>query len=519
MKHSHAPAGLLQLRPRIKKGFALSWRGLGVTAFILCAASLVGLLFYRVGITEANIVTMYLLAVLCTALATSGRLYGILASVASVLVFNYLFTVPRFTLKFNDVSRYSVTFFVMFAAACITSTLAMRVKAQAQRATREAARSELLLKISQALQRAEGEAQILSETATRLSEFLHASVLLWPVQAGRPGEPFSHAPEDGAAPGSSPADRQALCQVAAWGGQARAGRLYLAVGQSVPPLAVAGLAGNGGAYVPDSFDQPLVQALLSECALALEKDRMRREKSRVELSAQQEQLRSNLLRTISHDLRTPLTSISGSAGILLNNSSALDEAARHQLYADIYADSLWLIQVVENLLSITRLENGALDLHLQPELVEDVVGEALQHLSRRSGEYRLTVSLQGELLMARMDSRLITQVIINLVNNAIKYTPPGTKITLRAQRQGGMVRFEIADEGPGVPEEAQKKLFQMFYTASGAGGDSRRGLGLGLALCRSIVEAHGGEIGMYANQPHGSVFYFTLPAEEAGQYE
>ena len=152
----------------------LSWRDMGRTAGILCAASLVGLLFYKAGITEANIVTVYLLAVLCTALATDGRVYGISAAVASVLVFNYLFTVPRFTLKFNDVSRYSVTFLVMFIAACITSTLTMRVKTQARQAARKAHRSEVLLETSQALQRAEGEQQIFTAAAEHLSRLLRA---------------------------------------------------------------------------------------------------------------------------------------------------------------------------------------------------------------------------------------------------------------------------------------------------------------------------------------------------------
>ena len=156
----------------------LSWRDMGRTAGILCAASLVGLLFYKAGITEANIVTVYLLAVLCTALATDGRVYGISAAVASVLVFNYLFTVPRFTLKFNDVSRYSVTFLVMFIAACITSTLTMRVKTQARQAARKAHRSEVLLETSQALQRAEGEQQIFTAAAEHLSRLLRAGVSL-----------------------------------------------------------------------------------------------------------------------------------------------------------------------------------------------------------------------------------------------------------------------------------------------------------------------------------------------------
>jgi len=143
-----------------------------------------------------------------------------------------------------------------------------------------------------------------------------------------------------------------------------------------------------------------------------------------------------------------------------------------------------------------------------------VAGEALQHLNRRSAEYPIRVDIEDDLLMAKMDSRLITQVIINIVNNAVKYTPPGTDITLSARREGDTVRVEIADTGPGIPQEAQGRLFQMFYTAGNDRGDGRRGLGLGLALCKSIVEAHGGKIGMRANEPHGSVFFFTLQAEE-----
>ena len=295
----------------------LSWRDMGRTAGILCAASLVGLLFYKAGITEANIVTVYLLAVLCTALATDGRVYGISAAVASVLVFNYLFTVPRFTLKFNDVSRYSVTFLVMFIAACITSTLTMRVKTQARQAARKAHRSEVLLETSQALQRAEGEQQIFTAAAEHLSRLLRAGVSLYPVRDGALQPPLvCDAQGTEAAPCTTERELRAARTVLRCGGQAGARTavcpdaecLYLAVGASVPPLAVAGVALRKG-HIPDDFDRNLMAALLNECALALEKERIAREKSDAELQAQQEQLRANLLRTISHDLRTPLTSL------------------------------------------------------------------------------------------------------------------------------------------------------------------------------------------------------------------
>ena len=191
-----------------------------------------------------------------------------------------------------------------------------------------------------------------------------------------------------------------------------------------------------------------------------------------------------------------------------------DAKTKHQMYVDIYDDAMWLINLVENLLSVSRLEGGQMNLHLSTELIGEVVAEALRHINRRSAEHHLHIQSGDEYLLAQMDAHLIVQVIINIVNNAVKYTPPGTDITLSARREGDTVRVEIADTGPGIPQEAQGRLFQMFYTAGNDRGDGRRGLGLGLALCKSIVEAHGGEIGMRANEPHGSVFFFTLQAEE-----
>ncbi len=236
--------------------------------------------------------------------------------------------------------------------------------------------------------------------------------------------------------------------------------------------------------------------------------------SKQSVQAQRDQLRANLLRTISHDLRTPLTSISGNAVILMQNAKVLDEGKKNQLYSDIYDDSIWLINLVENLLSITRIENGGMTIRMEPELLSEIIAEALSHLNRRKDEYKISVSLSDDLLMAKMDSRLIIQVIINIVDNAMKYTPPGTRIKIWGCQEGKMVRVEISDDGKGVSDEAKDKLFEMFYTADNHCGDGRRGLGLGLSLCKSIITAHGGEIGIRDNLPHGTVFYFTLQAQE-----
>ena len=232
------------------------------------------------------------------------------------------------------------------------------------------------------------------------------------------------------------------------------------------------------------------------------------------METQRERLRANLLRAISHDLRTPLTSISGNAGVLMEKSIQLPEEKKQELYTAIYDDSMWLVNLTENLLSVTRIENGTMHIRMEPELLEEVFEEALSHLDRQAANHHISTHLDDDLLMARMDVRLVVQVIINIVNNAIKYTPEGSHIVLSAARKDDMAEVSIADDGPGISDEAKPHLFDMFYTASQGKADTRRGLGLGLNLCQSIVTAHGGTISVADNAPHGTVFRFTLPIAE-----
>ncbi len=253
--------------------------------------------------------------------------------------------------------------------------------------------------------------------------------------------------------------------------------------------------------------------------LAIQNIRNIEEKERAALLAKNEQLRADLLRAISHDLRTPLTSISGNAANLLANDAKLDDEARHQIFLDIYDDSFWLINLVENLLSITRIEDGRMNLRLSTELVGEVIEEALRHANRKSSEHTIQVDLPDELLLARMDARLIVQVLINLVDNAVKYTPAGSTITVAARQQDGFAALSVTDNGPGIPPQLQSHVFDMFYTGEHTVADSRRSLGLGLALCKTIVDAHGGTITLTDNIPHGCVFTFTVPLGEVTLHE
>ena len=497
------------------------------TVLILVLCTGMGFLFSAIGLAITNVVLIYILGVMAVALFTTGYIYSLLSSLLSVLIFNFFFTEPYYSLQSSP--DYFATFAVMFAAAILSSSLTSRIKTQSVQTANKAYQTEVLLSTSQLLQKAEDREAILNVMLKQLSRLLEHSVLYYDKADGAlSSEPvFNEIEEDH---GFDHVDLSAEWEAAEWVGRngKHAGRstrkwsqakcLYMAIRGENRVWAVAGIRADNAPSI-DEYRKNLMISILDECALAIEKDHMTREKQRVEESARQEALRANLLRAISHDLRTPLTSISGNAAILLEDSGDLCESRKKTLYASIYDDAIWLNGLVENLLTITRTENGTIKLNLQPEMVSDAIEEALRHLDRNAANRKIATDLQDDLLMARMDSALIVQVLINLINNAVKYTPENAKITIGAKSQDGMAVLWVEDEGQGIPEGDENKVFEMFYTGVKRSPDSRRGIGLGLALCRTIVQAHGGEINVKNVRPHGAKFWFTLPIAEVEEYE
>ncbi|MEG1847713.1 MAG: sensor histidine kinase KdpD [Lachnospiraceae bacterium] len=493
---------------------------------MLTGATLLGLLFYSFGISESNIIMVYILSVLITAIITTQKPYSLISSFVSVLAFNFFFTDPRYSLNAYD-NDYPITFFVMFMAAFITSTLAAKIKQHAMQAAETAYRTKILLETNQLLQKGKGKSAIVTVIANQLTKLLKKDIIFYLAENKELMTPSVFTVNEQEIAKEYMSDNEKA--VAAWVyknnkhagattntlGSAKC--LYLAIRVNDTVYGVVGIALSKEPM--DSFEHSIVLSILGECALALENEKAVREREESAILAKNEQLRANLLRAISHDLRTPLTSISGNAGILLASADAIDDAKKQQLYTDIYDDSLWLITLVENLLSVTRIEDGTMNLRMNPELIDEVITEALLHINRKSIEHTIVVEQSNEFIMANMDARLIVQVIINMVDNAIKYTPEHSKITIRVEKAETMVIVEIADNGGGIPEEAKAKIFDMFYTLTSKIADSRRSLGLGLALCKSIITAHGGEISVLDNQPHGTIFRFTLPAKEVVLHE
>ncbi len=485
------------------------------------ASTIIGYGFFAVDLREANIITIYILGVLLAAIWTNGHLYGALASFLSVIAFNFFFTVPRYTLQANA-PDYPVTFLIMLLASVISSTLATRVKKQARQSAKKAYYMELLMNGSQKLQQGRDEQEIIRIAAELVGKLLNSPVLYALSLKGKKLD-FQVEPINEATKLLGTLNAEEL-GVADWvvknnkhagattNTLSSAQNLYMSIRGNQEVMGVIGIPGK---YYPvlDVFEKNIIIYILNECGLILERRRLRSEKQAIEMETQRERLRSNLLRAISHDLRTPLTSISGNAGILMEKSIDLSQEKKQEIYNSIYDDSIWLINLTENLLSITRFENSSMRLQINAELLDDVFKEAVSHLDRKAKEHKIIVELEDDLLMARMDVRLIIQVIINIINNAVKYTPVGSEIKLSAKKQDKMVCISIADDGPGISDESKEQIFDMFYI-SGIDADSRRGLGLGLSLCKSIVDAHGGSIEVKDNEPHGAVFSFTLPLEE-----
>jgi two-component system sensor histidine kinase KdpD len=261
---------------------------------------------------------------------------------------------------------------------------------------------------------------------------------------------------------------------------------------------------------PAIFEHNLVLAMLDEIALSLEKYNLHLFNERIAREAEAERLRTNLLRTVSHDLRTPLTSISGNADILLNNEDQIQPDLRRQLYQNIYNDSEWLINLVENLLFITRIDNGVMSINTEYEVLQEIIPEALNHMAKRTKGHNIFLEMPDELLVVKVDARLIMQVIVNIVDNAVKYTPAGSDIKVTAFRSDSQAVVAVSDTGRGISDDDKQKVFGMFYTTNKNSGDSRRGIGLGLPLCQSIVHAHGGTIRIEDNVPSGVVVSFAL---------
>jgi two-component system sensor histidine kinase KdpD len=462
----------------------------------------------------SNLIMVYLLSVIIVA-TRYGRGPSLLASVLSVAAFDFFFVPPYFTFAVSD-TQYLVTFAVMLVVALVISSLAVRIRAQAEFARERERRMAALYAMSRELAGTRGVRELREVAVRHISEVFRTQVvMLLPQPDGR------LAPDEAA---QFPMDVSELAvgqwvhehgQVAGQGTDTLPGAsaLYLPLTGSRGSVGVLGLRPQDPRplQAPEQLHQ--LEAFASQTALAIERARLAEDAERAQVRAETERLRNSLLSSVSHDLRTPLASITGAASTLLENEAGLDAGTRRDLLETLHEEADRLNRLVQNLLEMTRLESGALQVQTEWHSVEEVVGAALGRFGKALAQRPVTTRVPPELPLVPMDDVLIEQVLINLIDNALKYTPAESPIEVTAEDGGGAVLIEVADRGPGLRPGEERRIFEKFQRAEA--GPTVRGAGLGLAICRGIVHAHGGRI-WAENRPGGGVTVrFTLPVKEA----
>lgn len=484
---------------------------------VLAVAACTGIgLLLREYVAATNLIMVYLLAVVGVALRL-GRGPAILTSILGVAAFDFFFIPPHLTFAVND-TQYLFTFAAMLITAVVIGTLTARVKFQAESARRRERRTASLYAISRLLAASQSRDQIARAAVQHVAGAVEAraGVLLSDAQhrlvpLGADGEGFALGPHE-----------QAVAQWVFDHGQAAGlgtGTLPGAEGIYLPVIASHGTVGVLGvipkearrSFSPDQIH--LLETFAGLTALAIERTDLAGEAERIRLQMETERLRSSLLSAVSHDLRTPLSVVTGAASTLLESDPELDPAVRHELLASILGEAERLNRLVANLLDMTRLEAGALEVRREWQSLEELVGVALARLTRQLQEHEVLIELPPDLPLVPLDELLLQQVFVNLLENAAKYAPPGLPIEIRASAVEGMLQVEVADRGPGLPGHDLERVFDKFYRTPDSSG--RPGAGLGLAICRGIVELHGGQIGAENRPGGGAVFRFTLPLGKA----
>lgn len=481
----------------------------------LCTA--VSMYFKRIGAFESNIVMMYLLGILLFSYLAGGYLYSFLASVCGVLLYNFFFTEPYFTLQVYS-PDYPITFLIMFIVGFFTSMLTIRVKTQTWLAEEREERIKALYHIGRRLLEVKNGEVLAKVSAEEIANEFHADVLVQFSDSSGNAR-YRHVKGDDVFDNDK--EHIACHEAYQSGNPCGCGMMLFSETKAyyMPVISQNGVLGVIGISLPGlcplaKVQKEFLEAIVPQIAVVLERERLYEKQQETQMEVQRERLRADMLRTISHDLRTPLTGIMGLTSTMLTNFESVNDNAKKNFLHNIYDDADWLNELVENILNMTRFDEGKIKLNIGQEAAEEIVAASIGHVKKRAPSYRILAKIPDEIILLQVDGVLIRQVLVNLLSNAINYSPEGSEITVSVCHKENRVIFEVSDNGPGISRNDLPHLFERFYARQNKKSGGRRGMGLGLSLCKSIVEAHGGEIAVRSYEPHGTIVCFTIPIKE-----
>jgi two-component system sensor histidine kinase KdpD len=507
----HVPRGSIRVESIPVAPF--DWYGYQGAGLTVGVCSLLGWGIAWLGMDNANIAMIFLLGVAFAA-TWLGRGPAITASILGVLIFDFCFIDPRFSFAVSD-AQYLLTFAVMLVIGLSISTLTARVQWQLQLSKKQERRSAALFRLTRQLSELVGSEFLIQAAGRQLSEMFSSEIVLYLRNESGVELRFGQQ--------TSIAMQPVNAIVAQWvtehnqmaGAQTdtlpNATALFVPLVGSQRTVGAIGVKPNDFAQLLEPEQRLLLETCASLVALAIERDQSLLDTQQALVQVETEQLRNSLLSSVSHDLRTPLTTMAGSASSLMDNGSYLSETARRELLQSIIDESHRLNRLVENLLDITRLEAGGIQVKLEWHVLEEIIGSAMHHVRDHLTHHIVNIQLPSALPLVQMDGVLFEQVFVNLLENAARYSPAGSRIDIVARELVSGIEIRVADNGPGLQSGIEEHLFEKFVRGDSQSPDSRRGVGLGLAICRGIVEAHSGTITAHNRNEGGAEFVIRLP--------
>lgn len=450
-------------------------------------------------IRNENIFLIFLLGVAIGVVETKSFYLGIILSILFVLSFNFFFTEPIYTLKMYD-ANYYISFALFIIVAFICSSLTRRLQKQIEISEYNKELSTKLYKIAHGFLNLAGFREICLYAEKNLTKLLNkkSKIILKSFKNIKPEEKkyLELITEGFYDKNIFTPDKQKIYPL-------KSKEEFFGI------LIIDCSEGN-----IDSKENLLVDTIISQTVITLEREFLNLANEEKNINIEREKLKTSLLRGISHDLRTPLTGIAGGAGFLSLNFSEIDKDTACSILKDIENDAIWLSEMVENLLNMTKIQDGKLTINKKKEVVDDIISEAVSKVIKRKEEHQVIIHKTDDILLVPMEGKLIIQVLVNLLDNAFKHSHPHSTVTLDIVDSKEKVIFRISDNDGGIKENDMDKIFENFYSANKEISDKKRGIGLGLSICKAIVNAHGGEIKAFNNNEGGATFEFTLPKKD-----
>lgn len=480
-----------------------------IVVLSLTASTIITIWLNSIGWQEATTVLIYFLAVFFVATQTQGYIYGILASFLSVVIFNYLFTEPYYTL-YVDNPEYFFTFATMLVVSVVTSSFFQKLSIQHQIAIKNQTDLRLLLDVSKQLVENMALHDALYLIQNRLQSEFQTDVFIWMNELSNQ-EPslligcnhLNRQFEQGIS------DSLESNEFIKRESNSRKNLFHYFIPVRSKERGEAVLIVCNQNLSKEHTE--LLKAITALVGVALDRRLFTIKQHESLMQIEQEKLRVQLLSAISHDLRTPLSSMIGSTHTLKEHLMTLDYQVTQQLIESIELDATWLLDSVENILSMMKLQETSLTLSTQMHVVDEIVEEALSTFPSLEAT-RISTRLPNEVVLFPCDRSLMVKVLINLISNALKFSEKGKPVILNVRKKQQFVIFEVIDEGIGLSDAQKIRVFDRFYSVKSP--SSRAGLGLGLSICKSIVEAHHGSIRVLDNLHQGCKFVVTLPMEK-----